>query len=58
MGVHREQGKSELGTDPTVLTGHFLAGVEMGPELQKQTESLGVSDHTVSDSLITEHFVI
>lgn len=36
MGVHRQQGKSELGTDSLVGTGHFLAGVEMCPELQKQ----------------------
>ena len=36
MGVHQEQGKSELGTDSVVVTGHFLAGVEMCPELQKQ----------------------
>lgn len=36
MGAHREQGNRELGTDSMVVTGHFLADVEMGPELQKQ----------------------
>lgn len=45
MGVHWEQGKSELGTDSMVVSGHFLAGVEMCPELQKQLgvwASLGI----------------
>lgn len=36
MGAHREQGNRELGTDSMVVTGHFLADVETGPELQKQ----------------------
>lgn len=40
MGVHRDQGKSELVTDSVVVTAHFLAGAEMCPELQKQSGCL------------------
>lgn len=57
-GWHREQGKGELGTNSVVVAGCFLAGVEMCPEAAEAAESSGIFGHTVSDSVITEHFVI
>lgn len=48
-------GKNVLVTDSVVVTGHFLAGVEMCSELQTAAKSLAVFGHTASDYVVPEH---
>lgn len=57
-GVASGMGKRRVGTDSMVVTGCFLTGVEMCPGAAEAAESSSVFGHTVSDSVIIEHFVI